>query len=144
MIWAGRERRGVVTAYGQHRRRAGSGGRDGGGPPPPGGRHPPPMLRSRGTLSFPHPRPPLVPRVGLLLRRRGFGLGVRAAGQWPAVARLMGVSPVAPSRFNWALGGGLAGLAGVLIGPVTVVNIGTFSFLLVKAVGATLIGGLVS
>ena len=41
---------------------------------------------------------------------------------------------VAVSRFNWALGGGLAGLAGVLIGPVTVVNIGTFSFLLVKAV----------
>src|SRR5581483_2790608 len=86
----------------------------------------------------------VIALVGLLLRRSWFGLGVRAAGQLPDVARLMGVSPVAVSRFNWALGGGLAGLAGVLIGPVTVVNIGTFSFLLVKAVGATLIGGLVS
>jgi sulfate-transporting ATPase len=86
----------------------------------------------------------VISLVGLLLRKSWFGLGVRAAGQLPDVARLMGVSPVATSRFNWALGGGLAGLAGVLIGPVTVVNIGTFSFLLVKAVGATLIGGLVS
>ncbi|HVW35079.1 MAG TPA: ABC transporter permease [Acidimicrobiia bacterium] len=86
----------------------------------------------------------VIALVGLLLRKSWFGLGVRAAGQLPDVARLMGVSPVAVSRFNWGLGGGLAGLAGVLIGPVTVVNIGTFSFLLVKAVGATLIGGLVS
>jgi sulfate-transporting ATPase len=86
----------------------------------------------------------VITLVGLLLRRSWFGLGVRAAGQLPDVARLMGVSPVAVSRFNWGLGGLLAGLAGVLIGPVTVVNIGTFSFLLVKAVGATLIGGLVS
>ena len=86
----------------------------------------------------------LVGLLGLFLRRSWFGLGVRAAGQRPDVARLMGVSPVAVGRFNWALGGFLAGLAGVLIGPVSVVNISTFSFLLVKAVGASLIGGLVS
>jgi branched-chain amino acid transport system permease protein len=86
----------------------------------------------------------LVALLGALLRRSWFGLAVRAAGQLPDVSRLMGVSPVAVSRFNWALGGLLAGLAGVLIGPITVLNIGTFSFLLAKAVGATLIGGLVS
>lgn len=86
----------------------------------------------------------LVALLGVVLRRSWFGLGVRAAGQLADVSRLMGVKPVAVSRFNWALGGLLAGLAGVLIGPLTVVNAGTFSFLLVKAVGATLIGGLVS
>src|SRR5438128_3885578 len=86
----------------------------------------------------------LVSLFGILLRRSWLGLGVRAAGQLPDVSRLRGVSPVAVSRFNWALSGLLAGLAGVLIGPVTVVNAGTFSFLLVKAVGATLMGGLVS
>src|SRR5205085_11677834 len=83
----------------------------------------------------------VVALLGLLLRRSWFGLGVRAVGQLPDVSRLMGVSPVAVSRFNWALGGLLSGLAGVLIGPITVVNIGTFSFLLVKAVAAVLIGG---
>jgi sulfate-transporting ATPase len=86
----------------------------------------------------------LVAVLGLFLHRSWFGLGVRAAGQRPEVARLMGIRPAAISRFNWALGGALSGLAGVLIAPITVVNIGTFSFLLVKAVAAALIGGLVS
>ncbi|MEW6470767.1 MAG: ABC transporter permease [Actinomycetota bacterium] len=82
--------------------------------------------------------------LALVLRRSWFGLGVRAAGQLPDASRLMGVNPVAVSRFNWALGGFLAGLAGVLIGPLTSINVGTFSFLLVKAVAAVLIGALVS
>jgi branched-subunit amino acid ABC-type transport system permease component len=82
--------------------------------------------------------------IAVLLARSWFGLGVRAAGQRPDVVRLFGVKPATTSRFNWALGGALSGLAGVLIAPVSVVNIGTFSFLLVKAVAAALIGGLVS
>jgi branched-subunit amino acid ABC-type transport system permease component len=82
--------------------------------------------------------------IAALLARSWFGLGVRAAGQRPDVVRLFGVKPATTSRFNWALGGALSGLAGVLIAPVSVVNIGTFSFLLVKAVAAALIGGLVS
>ena len=86
----------------------------------------------------------LVVVLALVLRNSWFGLGIRAAGQLPDVARLMGLRPASVSRFNWAIGGALSGLAGVLIAPITVVNIGTFSFLLVKAVGAALIGGLVS
>jgi branched-subunit amino acid ABC-type transport system permease component len=82
--------------------------------------------------------------IAALLARSWFGLGVRAAGQRPDVVSLFGVKPATTSRFNWALGGALSGLAGVLIAPVSVVNIGTFSFLLVKAVAAALIGGLVS
>jgi len=82
--------------------------------------------------------------IALVLSRSWFGLGVRAAGQRPDVVRLFGVKPATTSRFNWALGGALSGLAGVLIAPISVVNIGTFSFLLVKAVAAALLGGLVS
>lgn len=82
--------------------------------------------------------------IALMLSRSWFGLGVRAAGQRPDVVRLFGVKPAVTSRFNWALGGALSGLAGVLIAPISVVNVGTFSFLLVKAVAAALIGGLVS
>src|SRR5258705_5851924 len=86
----------------------------------------------------------LVVGLAVILPRTWFGLGVRAADQLPDVARLMGLRPSSVSRFNWAIGGALSGLAGVLIAPITVVNIGTFSFLLVKAVAAALIGGLVS
>jgi branched-chain amino acid transport system permease protein len=86
----------------------------------------------------------LMAVIALLLSRSWFGLGVRAAGQRPDVVRLFGVRPATTSRFNWALGGALSGLAGVLVAPVSVVNVGTFSFLLVKAVAAALLGGLVS
>jgi ABC-type branched-subunit amino acid transport system permease subunit len=86
----------------------------------------------------------LVAGLALLLRRSWLGLGVRAAGQLPDTARLMGVRPAAVARFNWALGGALAGLAGVLYAPLTNINAATFTFLLVKTVGAALIGGLVS
>ena len=86
----------------------------------------------------------LVAGLGWLLRRSWLGLGVRAAGQLPDVAQLMGVRPVAVARFNWALGGALAALAGVLYAPLTDINAGTFTFMLVKTVGAALIGGLVS
>jgi branched-chain amino acid transport system permease protein len=82
--------------------------------------------------------------IAAVLSRSWFGLGVRAAGQRPDVVQLFGVKPATTSRFNWALGGALAGLAGVLIAPVSVVNIGTFSFLLAKGVAAALLGGLVS
>lgn len=86
----------------------------------------------------------LMAAIALGLRRSWFGLAVRAAGQRPDVVRLFGVRPANISRFNWALGGALSGLVGVLVAPVSVVNIGTFSFLLVKAVAAALLGGLVS
>jgi sulfate-transporting ATPase len=82
--------------------------------------------------------------IAALLSRSWFGLGVRAAGQRPDVVQLFGVKPAVTSRFNWALGGALAGMAGVLIAPVSVVNVGTFSFLLTKGVAAALLGGLVS
>lgn len=86
----------------------------------------------------------LVVFLAVVLRRTWFGLGLRAAGQDPATARLMGIRPEAVARFNWALAGAVSGIAGVLVAPLTVINVGTFSFLMVKALGASLIGGLVS
>jgi branched-subunit amino acid ABC-type transport system permease component len=86
----------------------------------------------------------LVAVLTFALRKTWLGLGVRAAGQLPDVARLVGVNPIAVSRLNWGLSGALSGLAGVLIASITLVNVGTFSFFLVKALAATLIGGLAS
>jgi branched-chain amino acid transport system permease protein len=72
------------------------------------------------------------------------GLALRACGQAPDSARLMGVQPNQIARVNWATAGVVSGIAGVLVAPITVVNSGTFAFLMVKVVGACVIGGLVS
>ncbi len=72
------------------------------------------------------------------------GLALRACGQAPDSARLMGVQPNQIARVNWATAGVVSGIAGVLVAPITVVNSGTFVFLMVKVVGACVIGGLVS
>lgn len=72
------------------------------------------------------------------------GLALRACGQAPDTARLMGVRPEQVAQVNWATAGVVSGIAGVLIAPISVVNTGTFAFLMVKVVGACVIGGLVS
>jgi branched-chain amino acid transport system permease protein len=80
----------------------------------------------------------------LVLRYTWLGLALRACGQSPDSARLMGVRPSQIAQFNWAAAGAVSGLAGVLVAPITVVNTGTFAFLMVNAVAACVIGGLVS
>lgn len=82
--------------------------------------------------------------LAAFLARTKFGLAVRAVPQNAESARLMGISPVDVSRFNWALGSLLAALTGVLVAPTTFVNVGTFPLLLLKALTACLFGGLVS
>jgi branched-chain amino acid transport system permease protein len=79
-----------------------------------------------------------------VLRYTWLGLALRACGQSPDAARLMGVRPAQVAQFNWAAAGAVSGLAGVLVAPITVVNTGTFAFLMVNAVAACVIGGLVS
>jgi branched-chain amino acid transport system permease protein len=86
----------------------------------------------------------LVGALALLLRATWFGLGIQAASQNRESARLVGVRPVATSRFNWALAGALSAVAGVLVAPILAVNIGTYAYLLVTAVGASLIARLAS
>jgi sulfate-transporting ATPase len=86
----------------------------------------------------------LVGVLALVLRGTWFGLGIQAASQNRESARLVGVRPVNTSRFNWALAGALSAIAGVLVAPILAVNIGTYAYLLVTAVGASLIAGLAS
>lgn len=86
----------------------------------------------------------LVGVIVFVLKYTWLGLALRACGQAPDSARLMGVRPAQIAQFNWAVAGTVAGIAGVLVAPITVVNSGTFAFLMIKAVGATVIGGMVS
>lgn len=82
--------------------------------------------------------------LAAFLGRTKFGLAVRAVPQNAEAARLMGISPVDVSRFNWALGSVLAALTGILVAPTTFLNVGTFPLLLLKALTACLFGGLMS
>jgi branched-chain amino acid transport system permease protein len=82
--------------------------------------------------------------LGAFLQRTQFGTAIRATAENPEAARLMGASPSRVSQFNWALGGLLAGLAGVMIAPLVQLSAATFLLVLVKALSASLFGGLVS
>ena len=82
--------------------------------------------------------------LGLFLKQSRFGTAVRAAGQNETAARLLGVAPNRVAQFNWALGAGLAGVYGILIAPLVLLSVGTFPLLLVKALAASLFGGLAS
>jgi branched-subunit amino acid ABC-type transport system permease component len=86
----------------------------------------------------------LVSAIMAVFKYTWLGLALRACGQAPDSARLMGVRPNYIAQVNWAVAGLVSGIAGVLIAPTTVVNSGTFAFLMVKVVGACVIGGLVS
>lgn len=73
-------------------------------------------------------------------RSTRFGLATSASAENPLAAEALGVSPDRVGVWNWALGGGLAGLAGILISPITNLSITSLTLLVVVALAAALIG----
>lgn len=86
----------------------------------------------------------LVIGITIMLRRTRLGLSIRVVAENPQMAEHLGVSRNTIARFNWGLGGAVAGLAGLLVAPITFVTLGTFPLLLAKVFTASLFGGLVS
>jgi sulfate-transporting ATPase len=72
------------------------------------------------------------------------GLAMRGAAQNRAAAILMGIDPNRAAAAAWAMGGGLAALAGILLATVTNLNPYTLSLQVLPAFVAALIGGLES
>ncbi len=72
------------------------------------------------------------------------GLAMRGAAQNRRAASLMGIDPDLAASAAWALGGGLAALAGVLLAAVTNLDPYNLSFQVLPAFVAALIGGLES
>lgn len=83
----------------------------------------------------------LVAGLTLFLRRTPTGLAIRALADDQSVARLMGVRHHRLAALNWAIAATMAGVAGVLLSPLTLLTVGTFPLLVLKALGATLFGG---
>ncbi len=83
----------------------------------------------------------VVSLLALLLYRTGLGAQMRAVAQDAEAARLMGINAGGVYALTWALAGLLAGLGGVLMGPVWFVDASMGDALALKAFAATIIGG---
>ncbi len=78
-------------------------------------------------------------------QRTRFGIGVRASAENADAARLLGISADRVSQFTWVTGSVLAGLAALLIVPISSLDVSSLSTgFLVRALAASLVGGLVS
>lgn len=75
------------------------------------------------------------------LRYTRFGLATRATVEDRNTAEIVGVRTTRVSQTSWALGGGIAGMAGVLVAPLAPFSNLTFLVLIVSALAAVLFGG---
>lgn len=78
----------------------------------------------------------------LLFRKTDLGLYMRGAAENRRAASLMGVDPDRMTDLAWAIGGGLAGLSGILLASVTNLHPYTLALQALPAFVAALIGGL--
>ena len=79
----------------------------------------------------------------LFFRHTRAGLALRACSENAGVAALMGVSVAGMHTLAWALGAGLAAVAGVLLAPVTFVH-PSMGLVALKAFPAAVLGGMTS
>jgi len=73
-----------------------------------------------------------------------FGRLTAAVAENQRAAASLGRSPDTIAVTNWMIGAGLAGLAGVLIAPITFLNPNDLALLVVPAMAAALVGGFTS
>ncbi|MFQ5554891.1 MAG: ATP-binding cassette domain-containing protein [Acidimicrobiia bacterium] len=82
--------------------------------------------------------------LAIIMSRTRFGLATSAVAEDEMVAEALKVDPDRVALTNWALGGGLAGLTGLLMVPWSSLVPSTFILLIVPALVAALIGRLSS
>jgi len=79
-----------------------------------------------------------------LFRFTAIGLAMRGAAENARAALLMGINPERTTQMAWAMGGALAGVAGILLGSITDLEPFTLSLQALPAFVAVLIGGIES
>ncbi len=77
-------------------------------------------------------------------RFTGFGLASRAMADDPTTTALLGRPTGRLAAANWVVASVLAGVAGILVAPITALNPGTYTLLVVPALAAALVGRLSS
>lgn len=84
----------------------------------------------------------LVGTISLLLKRTRTGLALRALADDPATAAVNGIAVLSLERLVWAIGGGLAGLAGVAISTAGQLDPHYLTSFLIAAFTAVVVGGI--
>ena len=80
--------------------------------------------------------------LAALYRFTRFGLATRASSETEVGALVSGLSPENIAIANWAISGAVAGLAGILIGPLVPLIPGTYTLFIVPALAAAVVGRL--
>jgi branched-chain amino acid transport system permease protein len=83
----------------------------------------------------------LVGALTVLLMRTPLGVRMRAVAQDPEAARLMGVSVTFIHGLTWVIAAVLAGMAGIMLGPIWFPDVGMGDAVALKAFAAAIIGG---
>lgn len=83
----------------------------------------------------------LIGLLWLLLNRTFLGMAMRAVAQDLRSARLMGLRVGALLAFTWVLAAILAGVAGLMLGPMWFADVNMGDPIALKAFAATIIGG---
>ncbi|MXP24169.1 ABC transporter [Gordonia sp. HNM0687] len=78
--------------------------------------------------------------LAAFFRYTRFGLATRASAENEQGAILLGFSPDFQAGVNWVMASVLAGVAGILIGPLTQLTPTAFSLLIIPALAAALLG----
>jgi len=81
--------------------------------------------------------------LALFFRTTRVGLALRALSEDARIAALMGVPVARMHTLAWALGAGLAALAGLLLAPITFIHL-NMGLIALKAFPAAVLGGLTS
>jgi ABC-type branched-subunit amino acid transport system ATPase component/ABC-type branched-subunit amino acid transport system permease subunit len=82
--------------------------------------------------------------LGAVYRFTRFGLATRASSESEVGALVTGLSPENIALANWAISGTVAGLAGILIGPLVPLIPGSYTLFIVPALAAAVVGRLYS
>lgn len=72
------------------------------------------------------------------------GIAMRAASMNARAARLMGIRTGRVSAWAWGLGGGISMVAGILVAPMTFVDVDMMFLVLLKAIAGAVLGGFTS
>ncbi|GGC91955.1 branched-chain amino acid ABC transporter permease [Chelatococcus reniformis] len=83
----------------------------------------------------------LIGLLWLLFNRTTLGIAMRAVAQDLVAARLMGLKVGALLAFTWILAAVLAGVAGLMLGPMWFADVNMGDPIALKAFAATIIGG---
>ena len=79
--------------------------------------------------------------VHFFMKKTPFGIAMRAAAMDPVAARSCGINVEQTTRMTWALSTAIAGLAGILVGPLYGVTTTLGTYMSAKGFASAVVGG---